>query len=319
MTAQQRLKILDVIGEPYVCCGGMFPCGPLGEPQDRTCVWAEACCCPGLALGANRFLIQTRFDRENTPCDDCILWTICLAQWAVCILECAGVDVPDEIENLVDCMRMAVNGCMLAQQQVEIELVEQTGYNGANPAIMGALPPFQQQLLSSGKPPQQHSMGGMGVGAAAFAGAAVAGGAGAAAMGGVAMGHGVGKQQAAAPPQMMGASRMSNGFMATAAPNGMPWSTYCQSQQVAVANGLVAGAWGECLAWAKVFEIQNPGWANRPEYREDGPCGQVVEAMCSHASPGRRPEVEQAAGALEEACERCAQNGQAMPIIGFTV
>jgi len=179
MTCQQRLEILDVIGEPYVCCGGLFPCGPLGEPQDQNCIFLETCCCPSLALSGNRFLIQTRFDRENTCCDDCILWSTCLASWAVCILQCAGVDVPDELENLVDCMIVTVNGCMLAQQQVEIQHVKSTGYTGPSPQIMGAMTPYQQQMMKQAKPPQQYTMGG-----AAVVGAAVGGAPGAAAMGG---------------------------------------------------------------------------------------------------------------------------------------
>jgi hypothetical protein len=174
MAGKQRGDILEVIGEPYVCCGGMFPCGPLGEPQDQNCMWAEAFCCHSCAISANRFLIQTRFDRENTCCDDCILWTVCLASWAVCILQCVGVDVPQEIENLVDCMIMTVNGCMLAQQQNEIEYVKKTGFGGVNPAIKNMLAPNQQHMISQGKP----SIGG---GMAMAAGAAVGGGAGGAA------------------------------------------------------------------------------------------------------------------------------------------
>mmetsp|Transcript_2931 Transcript_2931/g.7927 ORF Transcript_2931/g.7927 Transcript_2931/m.7927 type:complete len:205 (-) Transcript_2931:20-634(-) len=158
MTCQQRNEILDIIGEPYVCCGGLFPCGLLGEPQDRQCIFLETCCCPALALQGNRFLIQTRFDRENTCCDDCILWTVCLASWAVCILQCVGVDVPDELENAVDVAVCTVEGCMLAQQQVEVDHVKQAGYGGPNQAIMGVMTPHQQNLMQQAKPPVQQGM-----------------------------------------------------------------------------------------------------------------------------------------------------------------
>eukprot|EP00929_Paragymnodinium_shiwhaense_P062230 TRINITY_DN3106_c0_g1_i1.p1 TRINITY_DN3106_c0_g1~~TRINITY_DN3106_c0_g1_i1.p1 ORF type:complete len:287 (+),score=47.95 TRINITY_DN3106_c0_g1_i1:124-984(+) len=159
MVAQQRGEILDVIGEPYICCGGMFPCCGLGEPQDRSCAWVEACCCTGIALGANRFYIQTRFDRENTACDDCILWTTCLISWIVCILQ-MFLDIPQEIEACVDCMIMSVNGCMLAQQQVELDYVKKHGFR-MNPQVLASMSPFQQQLIhQSGKPAQMQMMGG---------------------------------------------------------------------------------------------------------------------------------------------------------------
>mmetsp|Transcript_126979 Transcript_126979/g.308695 ORF Transcript_126979/g.308695 Transcript_126979/m.308695 type:complete len:208 (-) Transcript_126979:129-752(-) len=158
MTCQQRLEILDVIGEPYVCCGGLCPCGPLGEPQDRNCIFLETCCCPGMALSGNRFLVQTRFDRENTCCDNCILWAVCLASWTVCILQCVGVDVPDEVENIVDLAICTVQGCMLAQQQNELEFVKKNGYGGPSPVIMGVLPPHQQNLMQQYKPPGQQQM-----------------------------------------------------------------------------------------------------------------------------------------------------------------
>lgn len=151
--AQQRNEILDIIGEPYICCGGLFPCGPLGEPQDRQCAWVEACCCTGLAVGANRYYIQTRMDRVNTPCDDCILWTTCLVSWVVCILSII-MDVPQEIESCVDCMIMSVDGCMLAQQKVELDYVKQHGYR-LSPHIMQCMSPFQQNLAMQGKPQQQ--------------------------------------------------------------------------------------------------------------------------------------------------------------------
>lgn len=305
MTCQQRLEILDVIGEPYVCCGGLFPCGPLGEPQDRNCIFLETCCCPGLALSGNRFLIQTRFDRENTCCDDCLLWAVCLAQWIVCILNCVGVDVPDAIENLVDCAAMTVQGCMLAQQQYELQHVQKTGYGGPNQAVMGAMSPYQQQLMQQAKPPQQMHMGG-----AAVIGAAVGGAAGASAMAGAAGGGHGGRFGGQPPPQVM------NGFMNTCAPNGQPWGVYCNTQQPFVdGQGYINGPWGQALAWAKVFEHQNPGWQQMPEYRDDGPAGQVINSMMTVVQGHMRPQIEQAAERMEGVCEQCCQSGQPLPII----
>jgi hypothetical protein len=170
MAGCQRLELLEFIGEPYVCCGGIFPCGPLGQPQDKNCVWIEACCCTGCAISGTRFLIQTRFDRMNTACDDCILWAICIAQWVVCILKCF-IDVPDEIENIVDILTCIVNGCMLAQQQTEMDYQKTIGYN-INSNIIGCLPPNQQQLIQQGKP-QQAMMVGVGAVMGGAAGGAI--------------------------------------------------------------------------------------------------------------------------------------------------
>lgn len=196
MAGKQRGEILDVIQEPYICCGGLCPCGPLGQPQDRNCMWLEACCCTGWAISGNRFLIQTRFDRENTACDDCIIWTTCLVSWIVCIANCFCDDlVPDEVENCVDCLIMTVNGCMLAQQQVELEDVKNNNlYNGPSQAIMSVLPPHQAQYM---KPVQQSMGAGMAMGAGAMVGGAAGAAAAHQAFGG---GKGVGQGQAMAQP-----------------------------------------------------------------------------------------------------------------------
>ncbi|CAJ1357698.1 unnamed protein product [Effrenium voratum] len=53
-------------------------CHLLAEGRDRSCLCLEVCCCPGLAMTGNRFMVQTRFDKENTPCDDCIMNCTCL-------------------------------------------------------------------------------------------------------------------------------------------------------------------------------------------------------------------------------------------------
>lgn len=161
MAGQQRLELLDLLGEPYVCCAGMFPCGPLGQPQDRNCAWCESCCCTGCAISGNRFYIQTRFDRQNTACDDCILWTTCIVSWLVCIASMV-CDVPEEVQNCVDCMIQIVNGCMLAQQQHEIKHVKSVGFQGPPQSVMQHLTPHQQNLMQQGRPPQQQMTGGGG-------------------------------------------------------------------------------------------------------------------------------------------------------------
>lgn len=118
-------------------------------------MWCEAFCCPGCAISGNRFIIQTRFDKMNTACDDCLIWTVIIVHFVVCIAQ-MFMDVPDEIENCVDLMAMIVDGCMLAQQQVELEHVKSIGWNGPNPAIMSAVGPKQAQLMQQGRPQQQN-------------------------------------------------------------------------------------------------------------------------------------------------------------------
>lgn len=179
----QREKLLNYTGEPYICCAGLFPCGPLGQPQDRGCLWLEACCCPGMALSGNRFMIQTRFDRMNTACDDCIITFTCIFVWAIMILRCF-IDIPDELENLADCLIMTVNGCMHSQQHIELEEITKAPYGGPSPGVLGMLPPAQAQMAQMGKPQGGGGMGGGApgaavIGAAAVGGAAAAGAAGA--------------------------------------------------------------------------------------------------------------------------------------------
>eukprot|EP00429_Kryptoperidinium_foliaceum_P041917 CAMPEP_0176111074 /NCGR_PEP_ID=MMETSP0120_2-20121206/55776_1 /TAXON_ID=160619 /ORGANISM="Kryptoperidinium foliaceum, Strain CCMP 1326" /LENGTH=195 /DNA_ID=CAMNT_0017445285 /DNA_START=94 /DNA_END=678 /DNA_ORIENTATION=- len=148
---QQRMTLLDITGEPYVCCAGLCPCGPLGEPQDRNCMILEACCCTSLALSGNRFMVQTRFNKENTACDDCILWTVCLIDCFVTIASCF-IEIPEEIRILVDCMNMITIGCMHAQQAVEIDEIKKTGYQGPTAVVVAVLPPHQQKMIQQAQP-----------------------------------------------------------------------------------------------------------------------------------------------------------------------
>jgi len=170
---QQRKELLQYTGEPYVCCAGLCDCGPLGKPMDENCLYVEACCFPGWAISGNRFMLQTRFDRENTPCDDCIIWFTCICYVSVMIIKCCCEDMlPDGAEFCADCLVMAVDGCMHAQQDTELKLIKQQPYAGPPQMIMGMLPDNQQQLMRSGK---GSGMGGPS--AAVFGAGAAAGGA----------------------------------------------------------------------------------------------------------------------------------------------
>lgn len=155
---QQRTELLDLTGEPYVCFAGLCPCGPLAQPMDRNCLFLESCCCPGMALSGNRFMIQTRFDKMNTACDDFLITFTCLFYFIIQIAQCF-CDVPDELEVCAECLIMIVDGCMHAQQHIELQEIKQTGYLGPPPSIVAAMPPAMQQMVSAGK---VSAAGGMG-------------------------------------------------------------------------------------------------------------------------------------------------------------
>eukprot|EP00442_Polarella_glacialis_P005445 CAMPEP_0115048028 /NCGR_PEP_ID=MMETSP0227-20121206/318_1 /TAXON_ID=89957 /ORGANISM="Polarella glacialis, Strain CCMP 1383" /LENGTH=304 /DNA_ID=CAMNT_0002431361 /DNA_START=1420 /DNA_END=2334 /DNA_ORIENTATION=+ len=107
------------------------------------------------------------------------------------------------------------------------------------------------------------------------------------------------------------------GFMHTTAPNGQTWEDYCHAVEPAVNNqsGFPEGRWGECIAWAKVYEHQNRNWHHEPQYEDNGPCGQVIDAMWEAAPDHRRQALANSAEKLEIACQACCDGGRPLPII----
>mmetsp|Transcript_51401 Transcript_51401/g.99347 ORF Transcript_51401/g.99347 Transcript_51401/m.99347 type:complete len:173 (+) Transcript_51401:2-520(+) len=167
------------------------------------------------------------------------------------------------------------------------------------------LPAPVQQTMQQGKPCP-------GTGGAAVAmGAVMGGAAGAGAMGGMYAGQ---QQQAYSPqPQTMGAS---SGFMATASPFGQSWSQYCTQEAPQTDQyNVLSGRWGECLAWAKVFEKRNPNWSSDPDYRSGGPSFQVIQAMLSQSAMGNQRQLQEAANTLEAMCASAISSGQPLPVI----
>mmetsp|Transcript_41068 Transcript_41068/g.129299 ORF Transcript_41068/g.129299 Transcript_41068/m.129299 type:complete len:640 (-) Transcript_41068:152-2071(-) len=127
-----------------------------------------------------------------------------------------------------------------------------------------------------------------------------------------------GHQVSPMPNYATGGFSTRGGFMASASPSGRPWMDYCRGEQVVIDSpGIVAGRWGECLAWAKVYELNNPSWENDPQYRDEGPCGQVVAAMLEASPYDMRSDISEAAERLEDTCASCAERGQPMPLIGW--
>mmetsp|Transcript_103512 Transcript_103512/g.163448 ORF Transcript_103512/g.163448 Transcript_103512/m.163448 type:complete len:205 (+) Transcript_103512:67-681(+) len=158
-TYQQRKELLELTGEPYVCCGGICSacsCIPfLSEPQNENCLIPEVCCCLGMAVSGNRFMLQTRFLKMNDPCDDCIMCCSACLSCVACILKVTGAvddETADAISCLADCVACSVMSCMLTQQQVEIANLKELGQKVDYSAIKEFLPPTQQKMLDEAKP-----------------------------------------------------------------------------------------------------------------------------------------------------------------------
>lgn len=161
----QRNKILDLTGEPYVCCGGGCVCceAPCESREPWLCL--ETCCCTSPAILANRFMIQTRFDIQNDPCDETILSiTACINMLAACAEICMDRESAQHLEHLVHLINACVCSCMIAQQEIQLRATEQAfqaqPYTGPPEYVFVVLPPVQQNMVQaaqalrmSGQPP----------------------------------------------------------------------------------------------------------------------------------------------------------------------
>jgi len=119
-----------------ISCGGLFPCCCFDSSCPRACLVCEVCLCLSCAVSGNRFLIQQTYGKENTPCDNCILWCTCFMSWAICCAQLVGISVDPSIQNLVDCIYCTVLGCMQTQHAIEMGLV--TGFENS---------PSKQQMI----------------------------------------------------------------------------------------------------------------------------------------------------------------------------
>mmetsp|Transcript_8746 Transcript_8746/g.18551 ORF Transcript_8746/g.18551 Transcript_8746/m.18551 type:complete len:231 (-) Transcript_8746:32-724(-) len=178
--AKQRHELLELTGEPYVCCAGLCQLGPFGDPlPEIPCLCLEVFLCPQMAVSANRFFTQSRFGLMNTPADNALVEAAnCLAavaNCAVCFMElkgccqqcfqidldgpCLDIQLPvRELILLADFAYLCLNGCMYAQQQAEIDAMQSRGYGGAPQALLAVLPQKMQALMANARPPQQQFM-----------------------------------------------------------------------------------------------------------------------------------------------------------------
>ena len=111
-----------------VCC---FKPSDTPHTFPRTCMCLEACCCPGLAASANRFVIMDKYDLMPDPCDNQIIRMNNCLYLARCICDVAAMFVR-ELEHaacILDCISevlfCATLGCMTAQTYAEIQFREQ--------------------------------------------------------------------------------------------------------------------------------------------------------------------------------------------------
>lgn len=123
VTCQQRQRLLDITGRKYACCGGSFCCCSCPEvdpPMDKFCMCMESCWCPMVAGMVNRDYIMGSFYVRFDPCDEYLITCSAVLQCVVCILQCF-MDVPDEINDLIDLFTLCIMSCSLAQQEAEID------------------------------------------------------------------------------------------------------------------------------------------------------------------------------------------------------
>lgn len=134
----QRKRILNITGEPYICCGGTFPFCGFDKPCNEVCLIGEVLCCSLSASAANRFYVQTRFNKKNTGCDDCLRIFHCCLTIECAIARCC-CNVAKEKEYL--CKAGAVtHPCGHCQQEQELKSIQRTPYTAPPVAVIGLLP-----------------------------------------------------------------------------------------------------------------------------------------------------------------------------------
>lgn len=96
-------------------------------------------------------------------------------------------------------------------------------------------------------------------------------------------------------------------FLERLAPDGTPWSErLCHATPRVDEGGYLADIWGECLVAATRYEHEVPTCSSQPEYRRDGPAGQVISALC-RSGHGR---FQAAADRLECATHKALRRGE---------
>eukprot|EP01094_Clydonella_sp_ATCC50884_P002591 TRINITY_DN11977_c0_g1_i1.p2 TRINITY_DN11977_c0_g1~~TRINITY_DN11977_c0_g1_i1.p2 ORF type:complete len:187 (+),score=53.79 TRINITY_DN11977_c0_g1_i1:54-614(+) len=130
----QRMEIYEGrANKEYKCCGGAYCFDNdmfCGRSMPGLCLACEVCLCPWCALYGNRYLIQKKYSIKNSCFDACLIQLACLCSWLGClvtILSYCGL-VPKQwskairkIIYIMDVIYLMFAGCLLAQQQHEME------------------------------------------------------------------------------------------------------------------------------------------------------------------------------------------------------
>ena len=119
----QRQRLLKLTREPYVCCAGLWPACGFDRPRAEMWMIAEMYLCLGIAFAGNRFMVQTRLNRKNTSCDDCLRCThICThLQFMLCCKPICGCTREQESLFKAHSCTLVCSHC---QNATEIRLIE---------------------------------------------------------------------------------------------------------------------------------------------------------------------------------------------------
>lgn len=151
----QRQEMLQMTGEPYVCCAGVCPCLGFEKPvEERAWLIAEVCCCPGFALAGNRFMVQTRLNRRNSKLDSClkIFNEVVTCEFAILRL---CFDCSKERENIVKgaCCVCSVTHCQNAAEISDFKNGK-FAYQPPSPGLVAELP---VHFTSAGRPKEANA------------------------------------------------------------------------------------------------------------------------------------------------------------------
>lgn len=95
--------------------------------------------------------------------------------------------------------------------------------------------------------------------------------------------------------------------------SGRTWEAELQASGSPVVgeHGFVAGAWGDCITAACVFESRTQ-WAAMAAYRDDGPAGQVLDCLTRWGFEAFVPAAER----TETATHAAIAEGRPLPVFG---
>lgn len=116
----QRNRILEELNMNYRCCGGNCCCMDTPE-MPKACLILEACCCVGFCVMGSRDMIILNFKIQLDYIDEYLISCAAYLRCLMCILQLAGVDVPEEVETLIDILAYSILGCAFAQQRSELD------------------------------------------------------------------------------------------------------------------------------------------------------------------------------------------------------